>query len=152
MAPNIFKSAVRNYKLAAKSRTMSPSPMLSAWGISAYYQKFIAGVPGTSSVHFDENLRAVACMSLTNQTSMEDLAGEAGKLHGSTIVGVDKKLQNVEQAADDSIHHSFIMLVQPIRGNMLFPSICWTILTLFDTPETDNIRKIRAKGLLECPS
>jgi hypothetical protein len=126
--------------------------MLSAWGISAYYQKFIAGVPGTSSVHFDENLRAVACMSLTNQTSMEDLAGEAGKLHGSTIVGVDKKLQNVEQAADDSIHHSFIMLVQPIRGNMLFPSICWTILTLFDTPETDNIRKIRAKGLLECPS
>jgi len=71
---------------------MSPSPMLSAWGISASYQKFIAGVPGTSSVHFDETLRAVACMNFTNQTGMEDLAGEARKLHGSAIVGVDKKL------------------------------------------------------------
>lgn len=41
-------------------------------------------------------------MSLANQTGMEDLAVEARKLYGSAIMGVAKKLQNVEQATDDS--------------------------------------------------
>jgi hypothetical protein len=54
-------------------------------------------------VNFDEALRAVAFMSLANQLSKAELSVEARKLYGSAIIRVATKLQNVEEAADDTI-------------------------------------------------